>query len=61
MPDDAAYIRKVLKVVEESVNGCRIALIEPIDSDIALTLRQQMEGTQDRLQTVRDWLDEKVR
>ena len=58
MPDDLATIRRTLAQVKATCGTLEGVLLEGVPSEeMAVDLRGRVEGAKDRLQIVRDWLD----
>lgn len=57
MPDSTHTIRRRLQEVRATCALCEEALLEEPSAEVAETLRFQVEAARDRLQQIRDWLD----
>ena len=63
MPDTSSDMRKRLRAVEAKVNSVHDSMLDAAEdaSTDWVMLRQQLESALDQLQSVTDWVDERLR
>ena len=61
MPDDQNSVRKHLSLVRDELRTLDGMLLGELTQDDLFFLRQGLELSRDRLQFVRDWVDERLR
>ena len=61
MPDDPSTIRRLLGDIRKDCSVYQDALLQDPPLEMLVTIRQGLELCMDRLDKVRDWVDERIR